>query len=564
MTIIYELNEVIKNFCELLVEKKLVAENFIYPKYPLKEVPENINFGDISTDVLFVLKKFSALPMETLSSMLMDYCKQHTNMIEDMHFIPPGYVNFAIANGRKYEEIHKLLSLEEKYYLQEENENKKVLIEYLSANPTGPLHIGHGRGAVLGDTLSRVYKLLGYNVTSEYYVNDVGNQIEILGLSVKSKIYEKYNIPMPEEEKEIVAEHGYKGEYVKDVAERITTSYIENISSIQNISNDFYSQKAQETILENIVNTVKRLGISFDQWVRESYLCNSGLVTEVLSKLEKAGYLYEANGAVLFKSTIFNDEKDRVVIRSDTRTTYFASDIAYHHYKFSRGYDKLINLWGSDHHGYVSRIKAAVKALGYNSENLTIILYQLVHIIRDGVRISMSTRKGEFITLEEVIDEVGVDACRYFLLTRAPNTHIDFDLSLAKKQSTENPVYYIQYAHTRICSILREAKKYNLLDSNFTEVNLSLLDKKEEKKLINSIIMFPKILYTSIENNSTHFLSSFLLSLAKEFHQYYESYRVLQEENKELSLARLFLVKGIREILRIGLSVLSISAPERM
>jgi arginyl-tRNA synthetase len=562
MPIIYELNEIIKNFCDQLIVKKLLPEGFACPKCPLKEIPESVNFGDVSTDILFVLKKFSTLDVEKLSSILIDYCKRHSNIIEDIHYIPPGYINFTITDSKKYEEIYKLLSLKEKYYSQEENENKKVLIEYLSANPTGPLHIGHGRGAVLGDTLSRLYRFLGYNVTSEYYINDVGNQIEILGLSVKSKIYEKYNIEMPVEERKIVATEGYKGDYIKDVAERIISS-IENISSIQSVSNDFYFKKAQEIILENIKNTVKRLGVSFDCWIRESFLYKEGLVDEVLSKLEKAGYLYRADGAVMFKSTAFNDEKDRVVIRSDSRTTYFASDIAYHHYKFSRGYNKLINFWGSDHHGYVNRIKAAVKALGHDCESLIIILYQLVHIIKDGVRVSMSTRKGEFITLEEVIDEVGVDACRYFLLTRAPNTHIDFDLSLAKKQSSENPVYYIQYAHTRICSILREAEKYNF-PTDCVNAKFSLLDKKEEKKLINNIIMFPKVLYTSVENNSTHFLSSYLLSLAKDFHQYYESYRVLQENDRELSLARLLLVRGVKEVLRIGLSILSISAPERM
>ncbi len=432
---------------------------------------------------------------------------------------------------------------------------KKVLIEFVSANPTGPLHIGHGRGAAYGDSLSRLFEFLGAKVEREYYINDVGNQMEILAQSVRSHI-----------DKKPLQDIGYKGKYIEDIANEIKNSKLE-------IENAGIKEFTINKILEWIKNDLEKFGVHFNNWFWESSLypdpvSRDGVykkneVDEIIQKLKEKNLAYEKDGAVWFKSTDFSDDKDRVLVRDDGRKTYLASDIAYHFNKYKRNFDQYIDIWGADHHGYVERMKGAVKSVGCDDKKLKIILYQLVNIIKDGKKINMSTRAGEFITLQEVMDEVGIDATRFFLLMRNSESHLDFDLDLAKKQTPENPVFYVQYGHARICSIFKEAEKQGVGSRKSEVGGLELLKLKEERELIKKVLYFDDLLEIAARDYSPHYLTKYLQDIASCFHSYYNRNRVLTE-NTDLTNARLAMCQAVKNVLKDGLNILGVSAPEKM
>ncbi|MBN1621018.1 MAG: arginine--tRNA ligase [Endomicrobiales bacterium] len=523
------------------------------PFYSLEEPPKDIKC-DLACNLAMILAKTLKSPPRKIAQELSSiFSESLSGYISSCEIAGSGFLNLTVSDKLLYELLTKIIS--NNYQVKTSEHKQKVMIEFVSANPTGPLHIGHGRGAAIGDSLAKIYAYLGYNIQKEYYLNDVGNQIEMLGESVKARYSELKG------EKTEFPESGYKGDYIKDIAKRLLDK------KEQKNPPEF-----KEYALKEITNTIKKdledFDIHFDTWFSESTIATSengkkSKVDEVCDRLKETGLAYENEGALWFLSSKFGDEKDRVLKRSDGRYTYLASDIAYHKNKIERGYDKLIDIWGADHHGYVDRMKATIQSLGKDPQDFIVILYQLVTLMRDGKPISMSTRSGEFVTLREVLNEVGKDACRFFFLLRAPGSHLDFDLEVAKKQSKENPVYYVQYVHARCCSIFKEAEKSGLPLKSNADVKLSLLNTPEERSLIKKLTFFGDILELCLKSLSPHHLTTYLMEVADLYHRFYEKCRVLGND-KDLTLARLSLVKSVASIIKNGLNLLGVSAPERM
>jgi arginyl-tRNA synthetase len=432
---------------------------------------------------------------------------------------------------------------------------RKVQVEFVSANPTGPLHIGHGRGAALGDALARLLTAAGYQVDREYYINDVGNQILTLGKSLAFRLRELQG------EKVDFPEDGYQGDYMKELARQYLA---EHGSPPAGLSDQDYlplGRFAGEVILADINKDLEDFGVTFDRWFSEADLFDQGWVERSFAFLKNQGYLYEADGALWFAASRLGDEKDRVVRRSNGATTYFASDLAYHLNKFDRGYELVVDLWGADHHGYVPRIQAAVQAMGKN-DRLHVILVQLVSLLRQGEPVAMTTRGGTFVTLREVLDEVGKDAARFIFLTRRPDAHLDFDLELAKQQNAENPVYYVQYAHARLASVFRQAEAQGLLPT-YDEGLLPLLTLPEELDLLRMLANYPDLVEGAARQLEPHRITYFLTELASQLHSYYYKHRFISED-ADLTQARFWLVLGVKTVLAHGLGILGVTGPESM
>jgi len=527
-------------------------------KFSIEEPPKGIN-SDFATNLLLQLSKKDKINPEKLYQEIVKKLEK-SKIATDFAFSKPGFINFNISKKRLIEELQKVKNEKDKYPVIKQEKPESILIDFVSSNPTGPLHIGHGRCAVIGDILSRILSFIGHKVQKEYYINDSGTQIEILVKSVQLKAEELKGEKSPSypplEKGEELDANLYHGKYIEEIAEDLLKEYNNKIPEPEIIQ-----KFAIEKILKMIKKDLHEFRVEFDSWVYESDLIKNGLVENTIKELEKKGLIYEKDNALWFKSSQFGDEKDRVIKKSEGKYTYFGTDIAYHKYKFNRGFEKLIDIWGADHHGYVNRIKSAVISLGYREENLAILLYQLVSLLRAGKRVRMSTRAGEFVTLKEVIDEIGVDSARYFLSTKSPSSHLEFDLEVAKKKSSENPVYYIQYAHTRCCGILREASSQKYFSDE--KANLELLNEKEEILLMKKILFYPDILLMCAKNLTPHHLAMYLLDFASIFHKFYDTHRVITE-NREISNARLYLIKAVKTVLKNGLDLLGISAPERM
>ena len=435
---------------------------------------------------------------------------------------------------------------------------KKVLLEFVSANPTGPLHVGHGRGAAVGDMLGRLLKKAGYDVSTEYYINDVGNQMNILGRSTWARYRELLGI------KEEFPSEYYQGEYIKDIAQEIIGKHDkEFLYKQEDQVLPFFSKYSIDSILDGIRKDLAEFGVEFDRWFSEKSLYDEELVDTTVNWLREKNYVYDKEGAVWLKSSAFKDEKDRVVIKQSGEKTYFCSDIAYHKHKIDRGYEWIIDLWGADHHGYVPRMNAVLQAMGYDKDVFKVLLVQFVALKRGGEKVSMSTRSGEFETLANVVEEVGIDATRFFFLMRSSDSHLDFDLELAKKESPENPVFYIQYAHARICSIFRAAAEQGLNLLAPTDVDLSLLKDEEELNIIKKILAFTEVVEKSAKSLEVHRIAFYLQDLVSAFHGYYSRHRVVSKDHA-LSSARLLLMDCLRVTISNALSVMGVSAPERM
>lgn len=520
------------------------------------ERPPQEDYGDYATNVAFLLASRMGKKPSEVAEVLLKHLPS-SKEVREVQVAGQGYLNFFVEEAFWFSKVKEACALEERYGRSEKRQ-KRVLIEFVSANPTGPLHIGHGRIAAFGDALARLLEWVGYDVEKEYYVNDVGTQMELLGKSVFARYMELKGkeYPFPED--------GYRGGYVFDVARELERRYgDELIAMSEEEALKVSKEVAEEVIMEWIREELSAFGVRFDRYVYEKDLYAQGKVEAVLRALHTKGFLYQQEGAVWFKSTAFGDEKDRVVIRASGTTTYFASDIAYHLDKFQRGYDLILDIWGADHHGYVKRLEAAVRSLGYDADRLKVILVQLVNLLRGGKRVSMSTRAGEFTALREVMEEVGVDATRFFMLLRRAESPLDFDLELAKAQSEENPVYYVQYAHARISSIFKKAQERKIQVPNLAEVDLSPLRLPEERSLAKMVGIFPEILEEAAQNLEPHPLTVYLLSLAKAFHGYYNRHRVLGAEEGLLK-ARLALIYAVKTVIKNGLYILGVKAPEEM
>ncbi len=522
------------------------------------EVPKIEEHGDFATNIAMVSAGLFKEPPRKLAERIVNRIPDPEGLIDRIDIAGPGFINFFLKDIAWQSVLKRIVRGAENYGKSDWGGGKRIQVEFVSANPTGPLHVGHGRGAVVGDVIARALEATGHSVEREYYINDAGRQMEILGHSILLRYFELFG------KKRDFPDDYYQGEYIKEIAREL-----------KDIKGDYYlkveeSRAIKEAsafgarkILDGIQNDLQDFGIEYDCWFSEKSLFEKSLVAKTVEELRQRGYVYEKDGARWFKSSDFGDEKDRVVVRSNGALTYFASDLAYHKNKFERGFERVIDVWGADHHGYVPRIKAGVKALGYDEEDLQVILVQLVNLLRGGQPVAMSTRKGEFVTLREVMDEVGKDAARYIFLTRRSDSHLDFDLELAKEKSSDNPVYYVQYAHARICSMFRVAKETGI-EVNFSEdVDLNHLILPQEKKMMKILARFPSVVNNCAKFLEPHRLPYYLNDLAAVFHSYYNKNRVISD-NKPLTKARFYLVRSVQIVVKNALDILGVSAPEKM
>lgn len=514
--------------------------------------------GDWSSNVAMIeAKKKGENPKELAKKIIDSITKE--DWIEKIELAGPGFINFFLSKKANLRYLREILDNKESFFPYKEKNKKNILIEYVSSNPTGPLHVGHGRGAAFGSALSNLLKKSGNEVTEEYYVNDQGLQTKILAESVHIKYLEKFNI----DTSKIDDTNFYKGLYIDELASKIKNNKKDEFLKIKN-EKEFVNLIINEMML-GIKETLNNFKVNFNSFFSESYLYDkqANKVQDVLEDL-KSDHCFEKEGALWFKSTKFGDDKDRVLIRSDNQETYFLSDIAYHKDKFNRNYDELINIWGSDHHGYLPRVKAAIEALKLNPENLKTIFIQFVSLIKKGKKISMSTRSANFVTLNQLLDEVGVDAARFFYLTKKSDQALEFDIDLAITQDKNNPVYYIQYAYARICSLEKELKNRGMkFDLKEGIDNLDLLENKSELEIVSSLEDYKIIIEQCCKNYEVHPICFYLRDLASKFHSYYNSETIIDEDQK-LRNAKFTLLLAIKKTIKSGMNVLVIETPEKM
>jgi arginyl-tRNA synthetase len=523
------------------------------------EIPANSAHGDYATNIALMLASGAKQNPREIAQTLQANLKDKENIIQKTQIAGPGFINFFIKDALWRKSLQNIEKQKNKYGRINIGKGKKVQVEFVSANPTGPLHIGHARGAVVGDVIANLLKIAGYKVSREYYINDAGNQMNNLGKSVLLRYRELWG------EKIEFPENCYRGNYIKEIAADIIKKERDNYLAVKNEEKtiSYFTDLAGRVILEEIKNDLRDFGVTFDEYFSENKLYKNDSVNKTLKRLKKKGFVYSDGETLWFKTTDFGDEKDRVVVRKNGEPTYFAADIAYHQNKFSRGFEMLVDIWGADHHGYMPRLWAGISALGCDKNKLKIILVQLVNLLRGGEPVAMSTRSGEFVTLREVLEEVGKDAARYNFLMRRSDSHLDFDLEVVKKQSNENPVYYVQYAHARICSILKMAQERGISLQNYKQINPDFLSEPEEMNLIKIMARFPETIEGSVRTLEPHRITFYLNELAGIFHGYYNKNKVISD-NKELTAARLFLVHMISVILQNALSLLGVNAPEKM
>ncbi len=524
------------------------------------DVPKDASFGDFATNLAMVLSAKVKRPPREIARTLIDHISDLDGLIERCEIAGPGFINFYLREDYWLGILKEIDAAGETYGRSNLGKGRRVLIEFVSANPTGPLHIGHGRGAVVGDALARLLEAAGYAVHREFYVNDAGRQLRTLGRSVWIRYRQLFDgsVPFPEED-------GYPGEYVIEIAEALRRRDGDGYLAMDETEAvERFSEFAAGQILGGIRADLDRMGIRFDSFFSERALYRDGKVEGCIAELDGKHLLFrEENGALLLRTSTLGDDKDRVLIKGDGDYTYFASDIAYHRDKFARGFEELINLWGADHHGYVPRMKSAVRALGHDEDALRVVLIQMVNLLRDGRPVRMGKRRGEFVTLSEVLDEVGNDVARYFFLLRRSDSHLDFDLDLAKTESNENPVYYVQYAHARICSVFRQAEERGLSAPAADTVAVERLALPEEIDLMKHLATFPQIVEGAAMAMEPHRIPFYLQELATRLHAYYFKHRIISED-RELSGARLFLTASVRTVIRNGLALLGVSAPVTM
>jgi len=551
-----ELKETLKTLLERSVGSAFPSS---FSSHVRLEIPKSREHGDWTTTIAMqiasVEKREAGEVARTIVSSLRALLKKSNleSTIPKIEVLPPGFINFFLSDTQHRNILVEIIKRPD-YGASSIGKGTNVQIEFVSANPTGPLSVAHGRQAAVGDTLARILQFCGYEVSREYYVNDVGNQIVLLGRSLYLRYRELFG------ERIDIPEGGYRGSYLVDLAKEIQATVGDRSLKETEETLSFFERYAAQKILERIRHDLEAFGVRFDHFTYESELRAEGKVEGVLEALRQKGFLFESEGATWFRSTAFGDDKDRVVVKSDRSFTYLAPDIAYHREKFARGYQRLINIWGPDHHGYIGRLRAAVSALGHDQESLSILILQLATLYRDGVVVPMSTRMGEFVTLREVQSEVGVDAARFFFLMKKLASHLDFDLALAKEQSLENPVYTIQYAHARISNIMAFGK----IDAvRPEEVAYDLLKHPEELELLKQLREFPDVVLSCARSLEPAHLVFYLQKLAGAFHSFYQKHRVITDD-RPLSRVRALLVLCIRQVLARGLSLLGVSAPDKM
>jgi arginyl-tRNA synthetase len=543
--------------------------------------------GDFATNIAMMLAKQAGMPPRDLASLIVKQILAPTEIVK-IEVAGPGFINFFVASDASFSVVHEILKQKEGFGRSDFGRGEKVQVEFVSANPTGPLHVGHGRGAAYGATLAALLRYTGYEVQCEYYVNDAGRQMDILGTSTWLRYLELCGVET------VFPSNGYQGDYVWDIAAALHRQYADRFQrSNDQVMNAVRADapegdkekhiddlianartllgegdyrivfdEALDTLVDVIRKDLHAFGVDFDNWFSERSLSDNGLIENAIQRLSDNGHIYEKEGALWFRSTSFGDEKDRVVKRENGQTTYFASDIAYHMDKFDRGFERVINIWGADHHGYISRVKASLTALGYDAERLEILLVQFANLYEGGARLSMSTRSGEFVTLKQLREDVGGDAARFFYVMRKTDQHMDFDLDLARDRSSDNPVYYLQYAHARICSVKRQCEDKGI-KLVLGEANLSRLDNDHEHQLVKQISLYPERVQSAAIRREPHIVVNYLRDLANQFHSWYNAHQFIVDD-AELRDARLTLASAVGQVLHNGLGLMGVSAPEKM
>lgn len=581
--------QILVDVVETLKEQGVIA-NDVSPRINVENTRDKAH-GDFATNLAMMLTKAAGMPPRELAELIIENLAKEA-VIEKVEIAGPGFINFFVNDSAKFDVVSTIFDQKEDFGKSNVGQGRSVLVEFVSANPTGPLHVGHGRGAAYGASVASLLSVAGFDVAREYYVNDAGRQMDILATSVWLRYLtlcgEEFNFPS----------NGYKGDYIYDISRALHAEHGDTLKrtalevfagvtpdegladgdkekhiddlivKAKNLLGATHYEQVFQAALQSILSDIKEdlaeFGVTFEEWFSERSLMETGVIDAALEKLQKAGKIYEKGGALWFKSTDYGDEKDRVVVRDNGLKTYFASDIAYHFNKLERGFDILIDVWGSDHHGYIPRVRAAMEAMGTNPDALEVLLVQFAILYRGGEKLAMSTRSGQFVTLRELRDEVGSDAARFFYVQRKSEQHMDFDLDLAVSKSNENPVYYIQYAHARICRVLAQAAEKDMPYQQVVGLaNLELLTSEQETHLATELAKYPEIIARAAVAYEPHQIAYYLKDLAHGLHSFYNASQFLVED-EALRNARLALIKAVQQVLQNGLAIIGVSAPESM
>ncbi len=522
------------------------------------EIPRDKSHGDYATNIAMQLSRMIRQNPKVIAEQLIAQINSDKAQLASVEVAGPGFLNFKMNKSYLYPILHEIYQQAHRFGEVKLGHGQKINVEFVSANPTGSLHLGHARGAAVGDVICNILDFAGYEVTREYYINDAGNQINNLAKSIEARYMQLWGHPhdMPED--------GYHGSDIKHFAEELVQQYGEKFIAVSSEERlVFFRSYGLEKELDKIKRDLTRFGVHFDVFFSETSIYEDHLIPGVLQQLRQLGHIYEEEGATWLKTTPWGDDKDRVLIKNDGTFTYLTPDIAYHCNKFQRGYHRLVNIWGADHHGYIPRMKAAIQALGYDPSQLTVLVAQMVSLYQNGEKVKMSKRTGKAVTMEDLMDEVGVDAIRYFFTMRSVDSHLDFDMDLALAQSNENPVFYVQYAHARMCSIFRQAEEQGISTPQLADIDLHCLDRETEWDLLQKMGEFPVEIALAAEHYAPHRIIRYVYELASQFHSYYRAERVITDDVPR-TLARLALLHGLRTTLANALRIVGVTAPEQM
>ncbi|WP_078593472.1 arginine--tRNA ligase [Evansella clarkii] len=533
-----------------LAEKEELPEAVI-------ETPKEKEHGDYATNMAMQLARIARKAPRQIAEDIKEHFDAEAANVTKIDIAGPGFINFFVKKDYLTDVVAEVLEKEENFGSSDFGQGKKIQVEFVSANPTGTLHLGHARGAAVGDSLCNILEKAGYEVAREYYINDAGNQIDNLARSIDARYFQALgeDKPMPED--------GYQGKDIIGFAEEIVDIYGDRFKEADEEGRlEFFKEYGLKRELDKLKEDLADFRVNFDTWYSETSLYTSQKVEAALEELKDRGETYEEGGALWFQSTKYGDDKDRVLVKSDGSYTYLTPDISYHKDKFARGFEELINIWGADHHGYIPRMKAAVQALGYDPEQLQVQIIQMVNLFENGEKVKMSKRTGKAVTMRDLMEEVGIDATRYFFAMRAADTHLDFDMSLAKSQSNENPVYYVQYAHARICSMLRQAEEAGFKPEK--GANLERLTAEKEIDLMKKVGEYPEAVNDAAKKRAPHRIANYVYELAQALHSFYNAEKVINENDDELTKARLALMEAVRRTLQNALKLVGVEAPEKM
>ncbi|HDR7452818.1 TPA: arginine--tRNA ligase [Bacillus cereus] len=556
MNSLEQVKGLIKEEIQAAVLKAELATEEQIPNVVL-ESPKDKTNGDFSTNMAMQLARVAKKAPRMIAEELVANFDKAKASIEKIEIAGPGFINFYMDNSYLTDLIPTIVNAGEAYGETNTGKGEKVQVEFVSANPTGDLHLGHARGAAVGDTLCNLLAKAGYDVSREYYINDAGNQIHNLALSVEARYMQALGL-----EKEM-PEDGYHGADIIGIGKRLAEEFGDRYGKAdEKESYEFYREYGLKYELAKLQKDLESFRVKFDVWFSETSLYKNGKIDQALAVLKERDEIFEEDGATWFRSMTYGDDKNRVLIKNDGSYTYLTPDIAYHRDKLERGFDKLINIWGADHHGYIPRMKAAIQALGYDKDTLEVEIIQMVQLYQNGEKMKMSKRTGKAVTLRELMEEVGVDAMRYFFAMRSGDSHLDFDMDLAVSKSNENPVYYAQYAHARVCSILRQGEELGLATGG--DVNYKLVTSEKEVELLKKLGEFPAVVADAAQKRLPHRITNYAFELAATLHSFYNAEKVLNQDNLELSKARYELMKAVRTTLQNALAIVGVSAPEKM